>query len=295
MWSLHAVAKAHDRSESRKLVTGNFKWTVITSKVNPWATLVTIFYIRPKLSLLTLIEIDIWNPTSTNMNSSLSKISQYCHNFIKSLISGLRQYLIWSGWTELAPSDPRKVGSHLSLGEQVGGVWVGQNVSLELAIHTFRIRMYRIKYPKNSNEANGCDFGKHGIFGFSMRLSVFLSWVPVVSDHGGIKSIFLLGRAPHLDKVMDFLLKVQRSFKFCIQIWQIKTFFVYYCLMRYSQIHLHSTDYTVNSMHSACLHVYINGGPNISCFLFLCFTCFCHNYVWDAIYACHACTYWNWR
>ena len=129
MWSLYAVAKAHDRSESRKLVTGNFKWTVITSKVNPWATLVTIFYIRPKLSLLTLIEIDIWNPTSTNMNSSLSKISQYCHNFLKSLISGLRQYLIWSGWTELAPSDPRKVGSHLSLGEQVGGVWVGQSIS----------------------------------------------------------------------------------------------------------------------------------------------------------------------
>ena len=26
----------------------------------------------------------------------------------------------------------------------------------------------------------------------------------VVSDHGDIKSIFLLGRAPHLDKVMDF-------------------------------------------------------------------------------------------
>ena len=137
MWSLDAVAKAHDRSESRKLVTGNFKWTVITSKVNPWATLVTIFYIRPKLSLLTLIEIDIWNPTSTNMNSSLSKISQYCHNFIKSLISGLRQYLIWSGWTELAPSDPRKVGSHLSLGEQVGGVWVGQSISIRVGHSDF--------------------------------------------------------------------------------------------------------------------------------------------------------------
>ena len=100
------------------------------------------------------------------------------------------------------------------------------------------------------------------------RLSVFLSWAPVVSDHGDIKSIFLLGRAPHLDKVMDFLLKVQRSFKFCIQVWQIKTFFVYYSWMRHSQIHLHSTDYTVNSMHSACLHVYFNGGPNISCLLF---------------------------
>ena len=69
---------------------------------------------------------------STNMNSSLSKISQYCHNFLKSLISGLRQYLIWSGWTELAAADPRKVGSHLSLGEQVGGVWVGQIISIRV-------------------------------------------------------------------------------------------------------------------------------------------------------------------
>ena len=127
------------------------------------------------------------------------------------------------------------------------------------------------------------------------RMSVFLSWAPVVSDHGDIKSIFLLGRAPHLDKVMNFWIKVQHNFEFCIQIWQIKTFFVYYSWMRHSQIHLHSTYYTVNSMHSACLNVYINGGPNISCLLFLCFTCFCHNYVWDAIYACHACTYWNWR
>ena len=168
MWSLYAVAKAHDRSESRKLVTGNFKWTVITSKVNPWATLVTIFYIRPKLSLLTLIEIDIWNPTSTNMNSSLSKISQYCHNFIKSLISGLRQYLIWSGWTELAPSDPRKVGSHLSLGEQVGGVWVGQSISIGVGHSHFSYSDVPNQISEKSNEANGCNFGKHGIFGFSM-------------------------------------------------------------------------------------------------------------------------------
>ena len=69
---------------------------------------------------------------STNMNSSLSKISQYCHNFLKSLISGLRQYLIWSGWAELAAADPRKVGSHLSVGEQVGGVWVGQSISIRV-------------------------------------------------------------------------------------------------------------------------------------------------------------------
>ena len=108
---------------------------------------------------------------STNMNSSLSKISQYCHNFLKSLISGLRQYLIWSGWAELAAADPRKVGSHLSVGEQVGAVFGSVRVfQLELAIHIFRIRMYRIKYPKNSNEANGCNFGKHRIFGFSMLL-----------------------------------------------------------------------------------------------------------------------------
>ena len=69
---------------------------------------------------------------STNMNSSLSKISQYCHNFLKSLISGLRQYLIWSGWAELAAADPRKVGSHLSVGEQVGGVWMGQSISIRV-------------------------------------------------------------------------------------------------------------------------------------------------------------------
>ena len=74
---------------------------------------------------------------STNMNSSLSKISQYCHNYLKSLISGLRHYLIWSGWAELAAADPRKVGSHLSVGEQVGGVWVGQSISIRVGHSDF--------------------------------------------------------------------------------------------------------------------------------------------------------------
>ena len=105
---------------------------------------------------------------STNMNSSLSKISQYCHNFLKSLISGLRQYLIWSGWTELAAADPRKVGSHLSLGEQVGGVWVGQSISIRVGHSHFSYSDVPNQTSKKSNEANGCNFGKHGIFGFSM-------------------------------------------------------------------------------------------------------------------------------
>ena len=55
----------------------------------------------------------------------------------------------------------------------------------------------------------------------------------------------------HLDKVPNLGVKLQCSFKFCMQIWPIMTFFVHYSWMQHSRIHfacrLQTTKVTVHT------------------------------------------------